>query len=76
MEELQELPHGQNIRLASFDITNMYTNIPTSKLPKILKLICTQHNMTAKFTRELIKLMRTLLKTKLFQLPEHHILAK
>jgi hypothetical protein len=66
MEELQQLPYGQNTHLASFAITNMYINVPTSKLPKILKLVCTQHNMTATFTHDLTKLMRILLKQNYF----------
>jgi hypothetical protein len=61
MEKLQQIPHGPNTRLASFDVKDMYTNILTSTLPHILNLICTQHDMTTKFTRELTKLMGILL---------------
>jgi len=35
--DLQEIPYDQNLRLASFDITNMYTNIPTQDLATIIK---------------------------------------
>jgi hypothetical protein len=66
MEELRQILDGQNIRLASFDVKNMYTNIHTSELPKILKTICIQHDMTTNFTRELIKLMHLVLKRNYF----------
>jgi hypothetical protein len=38
--------YNQNLRLASFDITNMYTNIPTSKITHIIGQICKHHNHT------------------------------
>jgi hypothetical protein len=32
INDLSEIPYDQKLKLASFDITNMYTNIPTSEL--------------------------------------------
>jgi hypothetical protein len=76
MEELKQIPDGQNIRLASFDVKNMYTNIPTSELPKILKTICTLQDMTTTFTRELIKLVRLVLKQNYFSFVDSKHLQK
>ena len=37
INDLQEIPYDLNLRLASLDITNMYTNIPTSTLLATIK---------------------------------------
>jgi hypothetical protein len=38
-EDLQEIPYESSIKMASFDIKSMYTNIPTSELIQILMTI-------------------------------------
>jgi hypothetical protein len=46
MSELREItPYTQKLRVASFEISNMYTNIPTSEIPKIIDTICNYHNI-------------------------------
>jgi hypothetical protein len=35
MTTLHDVSYNQHIRHASFDITNMYTNIPTTNIPQI-----------------------------------------
>jgi hypothetical protein len=37
IEELKKIPFSHNLRWASFDITNMYTNIPTGELTRIIE---------------------------------------
>jgi hypothetical protein len=37
IEKLKEIPFSRNLRLASFDITNMYTNIPAEELIRIIE---------------------------------------
>jgi hypothetical protein len=66
MDELQQIPYGPNIRLASFDIKNMYTNVPTSTLPHILNLICTHHNKPTTFTHDLTQLVHMIIKQNYF----------
>jgi hypothetical protein len=66
MEELKQIPYGQNIRLASFDIKNMYTNIPTLELPKIKAIMCIQHDMSSTYTQEITQLMNLILKQNSF----------
>jgi hypothetical protein len=34
---LLHIPYDKNLKFASFDITNMYTKIPTNKLPVIIQ---------------------------------------
>jgi hypothetical protein len=40
MTDLQDIPITENTALASFDITDMYTNIPTKEIPKMIHEIC------------------------------------
>jgi len=40
INDLKEIQYDQNLRLASFDIKNMYTNIPTSELITIIYKAC------------------------------------
>jgi hypothetical protein len=45
----------------------MYSNILTAKLPQIISLLCDQLHTTKKFKRELIKLVRIMIKQNYFQ---------
>jgi hypothetical protein len=67
MLEIQDIkPYNPNLRLASFDITNMYTNIPTLQLPIIISNICKFQNTPSEIKNELIKITKTLLKQNYF----------
>jgi len=66
-QDLQEISISEHIHLASFDIKDMYTNIPTKTLPQILKLACNQTQTPKKLQHELITLLRTVLKQNYFQ---------
>jgi hypothetical protein len=67
IHDLQGIPITEYTHLASFDIKDMYTNIPTKNLPQILNLICNQTQTPKKFQQELITLLRTVLKQNYFQ---------
>jgi hypothetical protein len=45
IEDLTEIPYSQSLRIAAFDITNMYTNIPTNELIKIIKAAFLNNNV-------------------------------
>jgi len=67
MHELKNtIPYNDNLRLASFDISNMYTNIPTNKIPTIITEICKNLNTSKTVKNELIKLTRMILKQNYF----------
>jgi hypothetical protein len=55
------------IKLASFDIANIHSNIPTSTLPAIINLMCTHLDVNKKLAREILKMTRLLLKQNYFQ---------
>jgi hypothetical protein len=67
MSELKNIvPYNSNIRLASFDISNMYTNIPTTKLPTLITEICNNLYIPKRIRIELIKLVKTVLQQNYF----------
>jgi hypothetical protein len=66
IEDLHGIPYDQNLRLASFDVTNMYTNIPTHDLMTIIKEIC-QNNHINIYVQEDMKLTRTITDQNYFQ---------
>jgi hypothetical protein len=67
MEDLIQMPYNKHLRFASFNVSNMYSNIPMGKIPPITTLLCMQNNINKKFSRELIKLAWTILKQSYFQ---------
>jgi hypothetical protein len=40
LNDLTDVPYDSSIKFASFDITNMYSNIPTKDLLKIINMLC------------------------------------
>ena len=43
MEDLHNIPFNNELKVASFDISNMYTNVPTQQLPDIITHLCKQN---------------------------------
>jgi hypothetical protein len=66
IEDLQEIPYDQNLKLASFDITNMYTNIPTHDLTTINE-ICQNSQIDNNIREDIIKLTKTIVNQDYFQ---------
>ena len=65
--DLQGIPYDQNLRLASFDITNMYTNIPKHELPTIINDICKNNHTDPNVIEDIIKLTTTITDRNYFQ---------
>ena len=67
MDDLQDLQFDNDLEFVSCDITNMYTNIPTTELNKIIEVMCKQ-NVLDKITKnEIIKMCKVLTKQNYFQ---------
>jgi len=62
MEDLKDIPKDKNTRLASFDIGNTYSNVPTDELISIIKFISSQQNTDDKLMEELISVTHTIMK--------------
>jgi hypothetical protein len=66
-EDLLQINVSQHTRFASFDISNMYANIPTQQIPKILTFICKQNHLDKILSRDLITLTKTVIQQNYFQ---------
>ena len=67
INELMDIPYENNIKLASFDITNMYTNIPTNELPNIILNLCNNNYINPTTQPEILHLCSKILKQNYFQ---------
>jgi len=66
MDDLLDIPHRQGIKFASFDIENMYPNIPTNELTPIIRYMSLNNQLDAKTIDELIKVTHTVLEQNYF----------
>ena len=53
MNDISQIPFVPELKLASLDISNMYTNIPTKELISVIKSVCKNHNIEDTMTREI-----------------------
>jgi hypothetical protein len=51
MKDITEIPYHKNIKLLSFDIENMYSNIPTDELNQIIRSMCLEQRLDKKTNR-------------------------
>ena len=61
MNDLYEIPWNQDLYMASFDIQNMYMNIPTDQLPQIINILCSYNNVNPQLRLELLQLCNVVL---------------
>ena len=61
MKEISEIPFIQCLHLASLDISDMYSNIPTHDIEHIIHSMCTQQHIDANLTLEILTITRTVL---------------
>jgi len=54
MNDISQLPFVPGTKLASSDITNMYTNIPTKDLINIINDVCKTQNIEETIAREIL----------------------
>jgi hypothetical protein len=45
MKDLLEITFDKDLKFVSFDITNMYSNVPVKELIKIIVLMCCQNDL-------------------------------
>ena len=56
ISDLKEIPYDLNLRLASLDITNMYTNIPTGTVLSTIKEICQNNYVMKEIEADILRL--------------------
>jgi len=65
MNDLIEIPHEQNMKFASFDISSIYSNIPTTELI-ILRKLCEVNSVDYNTTQEIMRIAQTLVEQNYF----------
>jgi hypothetical protein len=66
MDDLLDIPHKQGIKLASFDIENMYPNIPTSELTPIMKNMSLNNQLDVNTTHDLMRITSIIIEQNYF----------
>jgi hypothetical protein len=61
INELKNVPVDQNLRLASFDISNMHTKIPTEELLTVIESACINNEVEDGLKRDILKLLRVVI---------------
>ena len=64
MYDLCDIPFDKDLEFVSFDITNIYTNVPVTELIKIIEVLCEQND-------EIIKMCKILLNEIKFNIEIH-----
>lgn len=67
IEELGDIPFDPSLKLASFDIANMYTNIPTKELIHIIDSICDLYNVDNSVKQEILTISSLLISQNCFK---------
>jgi hypothetical protein len=67
IEDVADIPYNNRLKLASFDITNMYTNIPTNELLNITDKLCQNNLIDVSIKENLIMLTETVIDQNYFQ---------
>jgi ribosomal protein S25 len=67
MHDLQKIDMQGNIKLCSFDITNMYTNIPQTELIQVINNALQNNSVHKEQKQEIITLTNTILNQNYFQ---------
>ena len=61
MKDVSEIPFVPDLRLASLDVSDMYSNVPTDELEHIIHVLCKQQDIEDALTREIMAIAKTVL---------------
>ena len=61
MRDISEIPFVPDSQLASLDISDMYSNIPTDELEHIIHVLCKQRDIEDAIMRETMTITKTIL---------------
>ena len=67
MKGLADTPFDLNLKLASFDISNMYTSITTKELLKIMDIMCVRHNIYDTLEHIILRISKLLVTQNCFK---------
>jgi hypothetical protein len=66
INDLTDIPYDHNLRLASFNITNMYINILTNKLLGIINSVCNNNYIDENLKHDILKLSKIVMDRNYF----------
>jgi hypothetical protein len=66
MRDISEIPFVPELKLASLDISDMYSNIPTGELENIIYTLCKQQDIEDRLTLEILTITNTILTQNYF----------
>jgi hypothetical protein len=55
MKDLPDIQFDQDLKFFSFDIKNMYSNIPITEIIKIIEIMCKQKDFNIEIKKEIFK---------------------
>jgi len=58
MRDLSDIPFVPGRKLASLDISDLYTNIPTEDIINIISNLCKAHNLDKALTKDILTIAR------------------
>jgi hypothetical protein len=67
INDLTDISYDHNMRISSFDISNMHINIPTHELLSIIDTACNNNIVVERLKRDIINLSKTIIDQNLFQ---------
>jgi hypothetical protein len=70
MKDLSDIPFTPSLKLASFDISNMYTNIPKDELVRIIDEMCDKQNIEHTIKTEIINIVKLIIAQNYFKFGE------
>jgi hypothetical protein len=72
IQSLNNVEVNNNTKLCSFDIVNMYTNIPTTEIKNTVKeMLETNHQVPQEYKNELLNLTNCILEQNYIQFNDH-----
>jgi len=67
MDEILSIPFDPNLQFVSFDINNMYSNVPTSDIEQIIEFICNQQFTDGLIKQELVNMSKIIIEQNYFK---------
>ena len=65
--DLPDIQYDQDLKFVSFNIMNIYSNIPITELIKIIEIMCKQNDLNIEIKNEIITMCNILTKKNYFQ---------
>jgi hypothetical protein len=76
MKDLADIPCVPGLKIASLDISNMYTNFPIKDLLDIKEDVCKNHNLEPTLIKETLKITRLITTQNYFKFQDKTYLQK